>query len=186
MKYKYIVEEGTPYVVQMPEMEKPNDIEYMFSPFSNRNELYEQAIEAYNKHIASLPKYELSVEIPDWVGREDLEEGKDFVLVKEVCLNHGEPFIKATDALYNSIKEKYRRIIAIPILPNKSTEQPRNGMYGQQEITEQEKDAIAFVRWLDDNTIIIREDDIVLYRYRDRDNQMGNYTLEDIYTEFKN
>lgn len=53
-----------------------------------------------------------------------------------------------------------------------SQPQDREGLTGEQ---------IAFAKWLAENTEIIREPKITLYRYCDRDNRYGNYTLEDIY-----
>ena len=43
------------------------------------------------------------------------------------------------------------------------------------------EDAISFAEWLAENTQIIREEKITLYRYCDKMNEWGNYILEDIY-----
>jgi hypothetical protein len=45
--------------------------------------------------------------------------------------------------------------------------------------------ALDFHKFLDEHTQIIREEKITLYRYCDTNNEYGNYTLEDILTEFK-
>lgn len=44
--------------------------------------------------------------------------------------------------------------------------------------------AKEFADWLSHNTSIIYENKIVLYRYTDKNNEVGNYTLEDIYYVF--
>jgi hypothetical protein len=45
--------------------------------------------------------------------------------------------------------------------------------------------AYDFAKFLEDHTEMIREEKITLYRYCDSNNEWGNYTLEDILTEFK-
>lgn len=48
------------------------------------------------------------------------------------------------------------------------------------------KEEKAFAEWLEENTEIIRGNPkITLYRYCDKNNQWGNYTLDDIYDEYK-
>jgi hypothetical protein len=47
------------------------------------------------------------------------------------------------------------------------------------------KEAIEFSEWLVDNTEIIREEKVTLYRYCNKMNEWGNYTLNDIYAEYK-
>lgn len=47
-----------------------------------------------------------------------------------------------------------------------------------------EETVLAFEKWLSENTEIIKEDKITLYRYCDKNNEWGNYTLEDIYWVF--
>lgn len=44
---------------------------------------------------------------------------------------------------------------------------------------------LDFNKFLEEHTQIIREEKITLYRYCDTKNEYGNYTLEDILTEFK-
>jgi len=43
---------------------------------------------------------------------------------------------------------------------------------------------LEFAKWLEENTKIRYEDKIILYRYCDKNNEWGNYTLDDIYIEF--
>lgn len=59
---------------------------------------------------------------------------------------------------------------------------------GQTSTTPKESDAVdpmEFAEWLADNTEIIREEKITIYRYCDKMNEWGNYILEDIYHVFK-
>ena len=114
MKYKYEVINGKPFVKGMPEMEKPHN--WHWQPV----DMYNKSLEAYNNHIASLPEYPVIGEV-DWKEGQELIEGKDFELQKQVEINYGTDWLNATDALYNSIKEKYRRIIAIPIVKDQLT-----------------------------------------------------------------
>jgi hypothetical protein len=44
---------------------------------------------------------------------------------------------------------------------------------------------LDFNKFLEEETEVIREEKITLYRYCDSNNEYGNYTLEDILTEFK-
>lgn len=55
------------------------------------------------------------------------------------------------------------------------------GNYPKDTTKEQQ---IAFAEWLAENTEIIRTEKITLYRYCDKMNEWGNYTLEDIHTVF--
>ena len=48
------------------------------------------------------------------------------------------------------------------------------------------KEEKAFAEWLSENTEIIREEKITLYRYCDKMNEWGNYILDDIYQVYKN
>ena len=43
---------------------------------------------------------------------------------------------------------------------------------------------LEFAKWLQENTEVIKEDKITLYRYCDKMNEWGNYTLEDIYKQY--
>jgi hypothetical protein len=47
------------------------------------------------------------------------------------------------------------------------------------------KEEKAFARWLAENTQTVWESNIPLYRYCDKNNEWGNYTIDDIYTEYK-
>lgn len=44
---------------------------------------------------------------------------------------------------------------------------------------------LNFAKWLEENTIVVKEEKITLYRYHDNLDGWGNYTLEDIYIVYK-
>jgi hypothetical protein len=59
------------------------------------------------------------------------------------------------------------------------------------QIVAQESDVVGqkvleFNKWLEENAQVIYGDKIVVYRYCDKMNEWGNYTLEDIYNEYIN
>lgn len=45
--------------------------------------------------------------------------------------------------------------------------------------------SIDFAQWLSEMTTIIHEEKITLYRYCNKMNEWGNYTLGDIYLEYQ-
>lgn len=57
----------------------------------------------------------------------------------------------------------------------------------KENITERvsERSDLEFAKWLEENTIVVKEEKITLYRYCDKMNEWGNYTLDDIYTEYR-
>lgn len=54
----------------------------------------------------------------------------------------------------------------------------------EQSIQKPIGNGLEFAKWLEENTVVTKEEKITLYRYCDKNNEWGNYILDDIYQEY--